>query len=145
MKKIAIAIVIMCSLMSIQCEDDILGDDFENPCDDIVIVDGRAFDNVESDDFQFTNVEIDGDCLVVSVAASGCSGENWSMTLIDSGAVAESSPEQRSLKFEFLNPELCLAVLGQEVSFNLKDLQIDGSNEIILNLEGWDNALTYSY
>lgn len=145
MKKIGVAILITCSFLSMQCEDDIIVDDFDNPCDDMVIVDANAYQSVKSDSFQFTNVEIDGDCLIVSIAASGCSGENWSMTMIDSGAIAESSPEQRFLKFEFLNPELCLAVVGQEVSFNLTDLQIDGSNEIILNLEGWDNALTYSY
>ncbi|GGD13774.1 hypothetical protein GCM10011368_14690 [Hyunsoonleella pacifica] len=130
--------------MSTQCDDDIV-DDIDNLCDDIVVIDNTAYDTIQSDSFQFTDVSIDGDCLSISIGASGCDGNSWSFALVDSGAVAESSPEQRFLKFEFLNAEVCTAFFERTISFNLEPLQISGSNEIILNLDGWETSVNYSY
>ncbi|WP_203257727.1 hypothetical protein [Hyunsoonleella ulvae] len=144
MKKISFLILVMCCFLSTQCEDDIVLD-IDNTCDDVVVVDDIAFDNIQSDSFQFVDVVIEGDCLHVTIGASGCDGNSWSYGLVDSGAVAESSPEQRFLKLEFLNPEVCTAFFERTISFNIASLQINGSNEIILNLNGWEPPLNYSY
>ncbi|GAB1857326.1 hypothetical protein MHTCC0001_21620 [Flavobacteriaceae bacterium MHTCC 0001] len=79
------------------------------------------------------------------VGASGCDGSTWTFKLVDSGSVAESLPVQRLLKLEFKNQEDCSAVFKRRLSFNLEPLQIKGNNTIILNLDGWDNTVTYSY
>lgn len=145
MKRIGFLIVVTLCFLSTQCDEDEIVDDFDNLCDAIVVVDKDLYDGIVSDDFQVTNAEIIGDCLNIQVSASGCSGDTWEYKLVDSGAVAESLPEQRFLKFQLINREDCLAFVGQDVSFNIEALQVEGSNTIILNIEGVDEALTYSY
>jgi len=130
-------------LMNTQCDED---DGFlQEPCDQMVVVDSGFYESAESDVYSLINAEILDNCLAVNVSASGCDGNTWSMVLVDSGAVAESSPEQRFLKFVFSNDEECLAVFTQERSFDLSPIQVNGSNEIILNIEGFPEPLTYSY
>ena len=145
MKRIGFLIVVTFCFLSTQCDEDEIGVGFDNACDDVVIVDDIAYGNVESDAFMFGDVQISGDCLSISIGASGCDGDTWGYALIDSGAVAESLPEQRFLKFEFKNNEDCTAAIGRTVSFSLEPLQINGSDTVILNLDNWQTPITYSY
>lgn len=130
-------------LMNAQCDDD---DDIQNNyCGQSVIIDNAFFDSAVSSDYTLVGFDINDDCLTIEVSASGCDGESWSMVLVDSGALAESSPEQRYLKFVFTNNEACLAVFNQNRVFNLTTLRVDGSNEVILNIEGFPEAINYMY
>ncbi len=143
MKKIVFLASIVLCFMNMQCDDD------ERPsifvCDQATIVDKEAYDNLDSAHFTFVNAEISDNCLTIEISASGCDGNSWEFNLMDSGAVAESSPEQRYLKFQLINNEACLAVFKRIVSFDLTPLQVDGSNEIILHLEGLESSLNYKY
>ncbi|OUS03358.1 hypothetical protein A9Q86_00125 [Flavobacteriales bacterium 33_180_T64] len=129
--------------MNTQCDDD--DDLVEAPCEQTVIIDSGFYELAESDLYTLISVQIEDNCLAINVSASGCDSSSWSMVLVDSGAVAESSPEQRFLKFVFSNEEDCLAVFTQERSFDLSPLQITGSNEVILNIESFSETLTYMY
>lgn len=128
--------------MNTQCDED---DVQSSPCDQMVVIDNGFYNAANSDEYSLQNAEIIDNCLSLSISASGCDGSSWSMVLVDSGAVAESSPEQRFLKFVFTNNEECLAVLSQERSFDLSNLQVEGSNEILLNIEGFPDSLSYQY
>lgn len=128
--------------MNTQCDED---NEIETPCGQSVIIDSGFYDTAESSLYNLISAEIEGNCLTVNISASGCDGNSWSMVLVDSGAVAESSPEQRFLKFVFTNEEVCLAVFSQERSFDLSALQVSGSNEIILNIEDFPEPYTYAY
>lgn len=128
--------------MNTQCDDD---DEVQAPCGQTVIVDSGFYETAASDIFELIEVQIEEDCFNVSVSASGCDGNSWSLVLVDSGNIAESSPEQRYLKLVFSNAEECLAVVIQERSFDLTSIRVDGSNEIILNIDGFSEPLTYSY
>ncbi|WP_204346784.1 hypothetical protein [Psychroserpens algicola] len=132
----------MLLFMNTQCDDD---DEVQEPCGQMVVVDSGFYDSAESGFYDLISAEIEDNCLNINISASGCDGSTWSMVLVDSGAVAESSPEQRFLKFVFTNQEVCLAVFTQERSFDLSTLQIDGSHEIILNIEDFPEPLTYTY
>ena len=138
------AVVLLC-LTNTQCDDD----DFvmiENDCGLQIIIDSNAYDNSTSSEFTFTNIEIiDDDCLFIEFSASGCDGNSWEFELIDSGAVAESSPEQRFIKFELTNNESCLAVFSRSAIFDLKPLRVEGSNEILLNINSFNESISYSY
>lgn len=139
------AVCILCFLNT-QCDEDDLPPGFDTFCDETVIVDNVLFDSLESDDFQFGSAEIFDNCLSIQVIASGCSGDTWGFKLVDSEAIAESLPEQRNIKLEFVNNEDCDAVIGHTVSFDIEALQIDNTvNQVILHLEGWVPSLTYSY
>ncbi len=145
MKKIIfLASVVLC-FMNMQCDDD----DGERPsilvCDQTTIVDKEVYDNLVSEHFAIVDAQIIDNCLAVEISASGCDGNSWKFNLVDSGAVAESSPEQRYLKFQLINDENCLAVFERTVSFDLTPLQINGSHEIILHLEGLESSLNYKY
>jgi hypothetical protein len=129
--------------MNTQCDND---DDIEdNNCGESVIIDNLFFDSAVSGDYELIDYNLNEDCLTIEVSASGCDGETWSMVLVDSGNIAESSPEQRHLKFVFTNNEACLAVFNQSRSFDLVTLRVDGSNEVILNIEGLPEAINYVY
>ncbi|SDR97131.1 hypothetical protein SAMN04515667_1110 [Formosa sp. Hel1_31_208] len=125
-----------------QCDED---DEVSSPCNQIVVIDNNLYDTAESDDFSLVSAEVNDNCLFINVSASGCDGNTWSMVLVDSGSIAESSPEQRFLKFIFSNDESCLAVFSQERSFDLTQLQINDSNEIVLNIDGFPEPLLYVY
>ncbi|MEM6515983.1 MAG: hypothetical protein AAF688_07350 [Bacteroidota bacterium] len=124
------------------CDED---DETATSCGPAAVIDPGFFESAVSSDFSTLSAEIMDNCLTVEISASGCSGESWSLVLVDSGAVAESSPEQRLLKLVFGNEELCLAVIGQTRMFDLTNLQVENSNSIILNIEGIEEGLTYDY
>jgi len=129
-------------LMNTQCDDDTV---VSIPCDQTIVVDAGFYESVESNLYELNSAEIIDNCLAINISASGCDGNSWSMVLVDSGSVAESSPEQRYLKFVLTNEEACLAFVSQERSFDVTPIQVDGSNEIILNIEGFSEPLTFSY
>ena len=134
-------LLVVCS-MNMTCEED---DDLLEVvmCDQSVVIDSDLYVNLNSD--TFSHAEIVDDCLQIEITSSGCSGESWEFKLVDSGVVAESLPEQRNLKFKLVNEELCLAIFSREVSFDLTPLQVDGSNEVVLNIEGFNTSLSYKY
>jgi hypothetical protein len=142
-RKILFLSAISFCFLNTQCEDDIVV--YDSICDYLITVSATKYNNLESDDFIFVNAEIDEDCLVISIGASGCDGASWEFELLDSGAVAESLPEQRYLKLKLLNNEDCLAYFERAVSFDLNPIQIRGSNKIILHIDGLDESLEYSY
>ncbi|MBO6605991.1 hypothetical protein [Psychroserpens sp.] len=141
-KIIAMCFCFMLLFMNTQCDDDEIQG---SPCDQAVVIDQGFYESAETDDFTFQSAEIIDNCLAVVLSSSGCDGETWSMVLVDSGSVAESLPEQRFLKFVFSNNEECLAVITQERSFDISNLQVEGSNEIILNIDGFPESITYQY
>ncbi|MFK7781131.1 hypothetical protein [Psychroserpens sp.] len=147
MKLSKLIIVCICFpflLMNTTCDDN--DDDFAPAeCDQQAVIDDVFFDTAVSADYALVGYSVDGDCLTIEISASGCDGGTWSMVLVDSGDVAESSPEQRYLKFIFTNNEACLAVFSQSRSFDLSNLRVGGSNEIILNIEEFPEPINYTY
>jgi hypothetical protein len=143
LKKIIALLTLCLLLMNFQCnEDDNL---LASQCDDTVIVDNSVYQSAETSFYTVANSVINGDCLEVNIASSGCGGETWVLTLIDSGDIAESMPPQRYLKLSLFNEESCLAVFNKEQSFDLTSLRIEGANEVLLNIEDFPESLTYSY
>lgn len=144
LKKISFYIVFLFCFLNTTCEKENLVVD-RSGCSYEVVVDKNEYDNLVSDHFDFIETEIVGDCLNLKMAASGCSGDTWEFRLVDSEAVAESLPEQRFLKFQLINKELCQAVFEKTISFDLSALQIHESGELLLNIEHLDKSLRYTY
>ena len=141
-KYLLILICIPLLLLNTTCDDD---NTDESSCGVPALVDNSFYEIAETDEFNLIDFDLTDDCLTVEVGASGCDGSTWSLVLVDSGDVAESSPEQRFLKLIFSNDEACLAVFTQTRIFNLSNLRVEGSNEVILNIEGIDEPLSYMY
>ncbi len=127
-----------------QCDDD---DNSTQPqtCEKTTIIDEAYYNDLGILNTPINSTQIIGDCLIIDFSGSGCDGESWEYDLIDSGAVAESSPEQRFLKFEFINNEACLAFINKTVSFDISMLRVNGSNSIMLNIEGYESSIQYNY
>lgn len=117
---------------------------YANQCEQLAIEDSELYTK-ESDFFTFVSATISGDCLNIEFSASGCSGDSWTFQLIDAEEILESFPIQRNIKFLFENEELCQAVFVKTASFDLRPLQEGETGEIRLNLDGFDEQLSYSY
>jgi hypothetical protein len=109
-----------------------------------VIIDDNAFNTYPNDPLMISEAKIIGDSLQITFGASCCSGNSWIIKLVVSQEVLYSDPPQRSIRLSLKNDELCMAVCGKTVIFDLKPFQVSGG-EIILNLNGWSGQLLYKY
>ena len=143
-KKMSLAIGIMFCSMNVLCEKE--SDDTNDIfCDETTIISEALFNDLDSASFTFIDAEIINNCLNIEIEASGCDANTWVFQLVDSGAIAESLPEQRFLKCQLINEEACLASFQRITSFDLTPIQIEGSHELVLNIEGLESSLTYKY
>ncbi len=120
-------------------------EDTRSPCGEYVKVSEQLYASAPEEYGSIEEARITDDCLYIEFGASGCDGDSWVSQLIDSGAIMESSPEQRNIKFSLYNDEECDAYFVREVSFDISPLQISGSNKIFLNLENYETQLVYEY
>ena len=109
-----------------------------------VIIDDNAFNTYPNDPLMISEAKITDDSLQITFGASCCSGNSWIIKLVVSQEVLYSDPPQRSIRLSLKNDELCMAVCGKTVIFDLKLFQVSGG-EIILNLKGWGGQLLYKY
>ncbi|MEN8122384.1 MAG: hypothetical protein ABFS35_18710 [Bacteroidota bacterium] len=112
-------------------------------CEQDVVISPDEYKNAPNDPFSIKNMVIDGDCLKITYEAGGCDGSTWLVKLIDSGAVAESYPCQRTLRLSMDNKEVCDAVISKTTSFDIKDLQIVGNDKVLLRVSG--EEILYEY
>ncbi len=109
------------------------------------IIDNTVYLNAESDPLSLLNTEltIEG-CLKVSIQyGGGCS--DVFLNLVDSGDVLETQPPQRNLRFIFEDDDQCEALILKDYYFNVEVLKVEGSDEVLLNLQGFDTPLLYDY
>jgi hypothetical protein len=141
MLPIAIAIFFSCDDVENTKVDDVMLK--ASTCDQNVIISELEYQHAPNEHFTITEIKIEGDCLNIKFSASGCDGTSWKVKLIDSGNIAESYPCQRWLRLSLENKEMCDAVFEKEISFNIKGLQIQGNDKVILHVSG--NEILYEY
>lgn len=132
-------------LLNIQCLDDDEISSLPTNCNDIARIDSFSYENAATDSYTINSAVLNEDCLIINISASGCSGNSWVMQLMDSGEVDESLPPQRSLKLFLINSEACLSVVNRQRSFDVSTLQIDDTDEIVLNIDGFSETIMYAY
>jgi hypothetical protein len=115
----------------------------ESACDQDVIISQEEYETAPDDPFYGFEYEIVGNCLKIKFQASGCDGSTWNVKLIDVGVVVETLPCQRYLRLSLDNQEDCKALPVKEISFNIKDLQIYGDRQVLLNIAG--KKILYEY
>jgi len=127
------------------CGDSTIIDPTSGDCITEVTIDLDLYDKGPKDDVQLLSSAISGDCLMLSISASGCDGSTWTTAIYDQGLVAESSPEQRYLRISLDNREECDAVITKDITFDLSPIQIQNDGRLILNIQGSDESLLYNY
>ncbi len=113
-------------------------------CDQYVVIDNDEYNNAPSDPLIIHKATIDGDCLEISFGASCCDGETWVYKLVASEIFLYSNPPLGSIRLSLKNDELCEAVCGKTVFFDITLLRVSG-NKVILHLSGWEDSILYEY
>ena len=111
-------------------------------CDKDVIVSATEFENASNVNIAIEDMKIEGNCLKIKFAASGCDGRSWNEKLIAVRSDVAVYPHEWMLKLSFENIELCHAVITKEVSFNIEELQLPG-NKVRLNIYEYDSSVLY--
>lgn len=143
--KIIVLLLSVTLFLNMQCEGDDPAPFPESNCVNLTLIDSFSYENATTSPYTVTDVAINEDCLIITITATGCDGNTWDMQLLDSGSVEESNPSQRYVKFFLVNNEACLAEISRTTSFDLSTLQIEGENEIIINIDQYSDPITYVY
>ena len=143
MKKLLLILTLI-HILSCNSEDD--NSTIENNCDftsEIILE--EDFNAINTSNYGIIEVELNGDCLGITFGSSGCGTDLWEENLYSTDAFYNVFPLQRDVKMELINEELCLAVFQKTVSFDLTPFQIDGQSDLPLNINGWNEQITYGY
>jgi len=144
---LGLVFVLFIGVFFVSC--DFMDDHIKNPgtttCDKSAVEDATRFNQVSTNNYTITNVVLSEDCLEITVSSSGCDPDNWTMNLIGAMSLATVSPPHVGVKVELINNEACLAVFQKTVSFDLKDFQWTGQNQVLLNINGWNTPILYQY
>jgi heat shock protein HslJ len=109
-----------------------------------VVNDRTTFDALRSDDFDLLEVNVLDQCLELLIGyGGGCKGIG--VALIGSGDYAESEPPQLTVKIIVEDNDHCEAYIREYFYFDVTDLQYEGSDELILNIEGWEEQVKVVY
>jgi len=98
------------------------------------------FKNKKSDEFDLIDINVLGTCLEARIGyGGGCGG--MKIELVGGGDYAESLPPQLSVRLIMDDDDNCEALVRENVYFDLSALQYDDYEELLLNVEGWENAM----
>lgn len=146
MKKIFVLFVFFGILFSSCSKDDDDSSPTEITCDSISeVIAEEDFNGIDTSNYVVSEVQLNGNCLEITIGSSGCDPELWEMNLYSVDAFYNIYPLERAVKIELINNQECLAVFDKTISFDLTPFQIDGQNELPLNIEGWDEQIIYEY
>ncbi len=112
-------------------------------CDQKVTISSSEYEKIVTPYDKIRKIEMKGGCLNIIIEDSGCEGNSWEVKLVDSGAVEKTKPARRFLRVSFKNEETCKAFITKEFSFNIKDLQVEGENKLLLNFG--EKSILYEY
>ncbi len=142
MKLINILVVISLFFVTMTgCDKD---DNKSINCDKQAIISADEYNTAPTDQLTINKIEINGDCLKINFRSSGCSGDTWKLKLIDSGVLHYSNPPQRKLRLSLKNEEMCRALITKELTFDIRELQVEG-NQVLLSITNSDNQILYEY
>ncbi|MEN0046066.1 MAG: META domain-containing protein [Bacteroidota bacterium] len=102
------------------------------------------FKNRKSDEFDLVDINVLGTCLEARIVyGGGCGG--MKIELVGSGGYDESLPPQLSVRLIMDDNDNCEALVRENVYFDLSDLQYEGAEELLLNIEGWEHAVLVQF
>ncbi len=140
MKQITLFLIVAFPFIFFACEKD----ETKPKNDRKVIISPELYKTAPQDQLTINSVKIEGDSLKINFTSSGCSGDRWDVKLIDSGAISKSIPPYRHLILSLKNDEECDAVITKDISFDIRDLQVEGT-PVYIDIEGSDTKLLYKY
>ena len=105
-----------------------------------------ALVEIQTDDYRVLELQVDDRCLLVRIAATGCSSTDFAMDLVTRGDVAESNPTQTSARLIFDDGKeetdvTCQAEQERTFSFDLVPYLTDEALPSRFTLTGLDTTL----
>ena len=111
------------------------------PCGDFVIENQTIYDATDISNYTTTDVNVLNNCITVRITSSGCDGNSWTASLIDSEQETLSIPPERFLRLELTNNEACQSVFERSYTFDISTIRVTGSGTLVLNLDGWNSPI----
>ncbi len=146
MKNIFLSLFLAFFTLSCTTETERQPEKIANNCEQSTVINAQEFANTNSAQGVFQNLQINGNCLKIKYASSGCDGSTWTVKLVSDGATDYSTyPVTKKVKFVLTNQELCLAVFQKERSFDVSGLQVSGQNSVQIKVENYSQPITYQY
>ncbi|MDW7694353.1 hypothetical protein R9C00_06355 [Flammeovirgaceae bacterium SG7u.111] len=109
-----------------------------------VIVDPAKYSEASKDEFFYKHAEIKNDSLELVISYGGGCGEIKAYMVTD-GYLTKSMPPQLNLLLSFEDHDFCEAIVQDTLTFDLKPLQKEGHNSIVLHLEKYTKELVYQF
>ncbi|QSS96945.1 hypothetical protein [Psychroflexus sp. ALD_RP9] len=123
--KLSFSVLFVFLLLTISCSQNDEDSSTELLCGvDAVITSEEDYDSIDTSNYSIIDVQLDGDCLKLTVSASGCDGKSWGSYFYSVDAFYAVFPMKREAKLELINNENCLAVIESIQEFNLAPFQI---------------------
>lgn len=145
MKKI-FALFAMVGILLVSCSDDESNRPNTADCDLVSeVITEEDFHAINTSNYSVTDVQLNGNCLGITIGSSGCDSDLWSVNLYSTNAFYSVFPIQRAVKIELINEQLCEAFFRKTIYFDLESFQIKSQDEILLNIEGWSEQIRYKY
>lgn len=113
-------------------------------CSDFVVRSADEFNDQPEEVIGIEDARIIDDCLFMTTdEITGCSFQD--IPLVDANEIIGSNPPQRNIRIKDNNTSACPDEAKDGLSYDITSLRVDGTNEVVLNLQGWDEPLTYRY
>ncbi len=133
------------SLLIFSCSNDDDSNQEVSLCEEnALVLSQEDFNSIESDYFTISNIQLSGNCLELTIIASGCNSDTWELDMYSVNSFYNSEPLTRFVKLDLWTNQACLAVLEKTVTFDLTDFQLENRNNIGLDIEGEEFVL-YEY
>jgi hypothetical protein len=144
--KLNFSVLFVFLLLSISCSQDDENSSTELACDvDAMIISEEGYNSIETSNYSIIDVQLNGDCLKLTISASGCDGVSWESHFYSVDAFYAVFPRQRVAKLKLINNEACLAVIESIQEFNLTPFQLEGQSDVSITIDGWNQQLVYQY
>ncbi len=143
MHKVLFIVILSVYLLS-GCEEDVPPLPAAIECDKTAILDTDLYDNGPSDKFHIDSVWIRSNCLFLQYSYGGGCG-NTNMQLVGYHNLTKPLPTSLTARFSFIDEDKCEAYLQSTESFDLTPYQKNDYPQVILQIEGWDAPILYSY
>lgn len=136
---------LMLLLFFVNCDDNDSNPSITS-CGDLILID-TDYNTTLSDDFNYTDVEINGNCLSATIQyGGGCDDDLVSFQLLGSTQdFPITFPALLGIKLILDDDDNCEALVTKSIDFDLSPLQDAGYNNINVSVENWGEAFQYSY
>ncbi len=142
MKKLILTLFVFA--LFLRCGDDESVRPNNTDCGQKAIVDNAQYINAPDDEFSFVEVEINGDCMKISIRyGGGC--RDIELKLIGSESVLFPAPGAGNIRLSLKDEDDCKALILKEITFDLTPFRLLNLNRVSLRLSGWDGLLVYEY